>query len=108
MILQDCSSAVYMLVELIRHIVVQTDNLSLQAKEYFEKAADDEEPGEEASGHYNLGVMYLKGIGVKRDVKLACKKFIKVANAGHPKAFYQLAKMFHTGIGLKKNLPMVI
>lgn len=81
--------------------------MSLQAKEYFEKAADDEEPGEEASGHYNLGVMYLKGIGVKRDVKLARNNFIKVANAGHPKAFYQVAKMFHTGIGLKKNLPMV-
>lgn len=79
-----------------------------KAKEYFEKAADDEEPGEEASGHYNLGVMYLKGIGVKRDVKLARNNFIKVANAGHPKAFYQVAKMFHTGIGLKKNLPMAI
>lgn len=51
--------------------------------------------------------MYLKGIGVKKDVKLACKYFIVAANAGQPKAFYQLAKMFHTGIGLKKNLPMV-
>lgn len=51
--------------------------------------------------------MYLKGIGVKRDVKLACKFFIVAANAGQPKAFYQLAKMFHTGVGLKKNLPMV-
>jgi SEL1 protein len=51
--------------------------------------------------------MYLKGIGVKRDVKLACNYFILAANAGQPKAFYQLAKMFHTGVGLKKNLPMV-
>lgn len=75
----------------------------LQAKEYFEKAADNDEAG----GNYNLGVMYLKGIGVKRDVKLACKYFILAANAGQPKAFYQLAKMFHTGVGLKKNLPMV-
>lgn len=76
----------------------------MQAKEYFEKAADNEEAG----GHYNLGVLYLKGIGVKRDVKVACKYFIIAANAGQPKAFYQLAKMFHTGVGLKKNLPMVI
>ncbi|KAJ0088858.1 hypothetical protein Patl1_33086 [Pistacia atlantica] len=66
-------------------------------KEYFGKAADNEE----ASGHYNLGVMYLKGIGVKRDVKLACKYFLVVANAAHQKAFYQLAKMFHIGVGLK-------
>lgn len=74
-----------------------------QAKEYFEKAAENDESG----GHYNLGVMYLKGIGVKRDVKKACTHFIMAANAGQPKAFYQLAKMFHTGVGLKRNIPMV-
>lgn len=74
-----------------------------QAKEYFEKAAANEEVG----GYYNLGVMYLKGIGVKRDVKLACKYFILAANNGQTKAFYQLAKMFHTGVALKKNIPMV-
>ena len=75
----------------------------IQAKEYFEKAANNDESG----GHYNLGVMYLKGIGVKRDVKKACTHFIVAANAGQPKAFYQLAKMFHTGVGLKRNIPMV-
>jgi TPR repeat protein len=75
----------------------------LQAKEYFERAADNEDAG----GHYNLGVMHLKGIGVKRDVRLACQYFIVAANAGQPKAFYQLAKMFHMGVGLKKNLLMV-
>lgn len=79
------------------------DSLSLQAKEYFEKAVDHDEAG----GHYNLGVMYLKGVGVKRDVKLACNYFIMAAKEGQPKAFYQLAKMFHTGVGLKRNLPMV-
>lgn len=81
----------------------QTYSNSLQAKEYFERAAENDEAG----GHYNLGVMYLKGIGVRRDVMVACKYFISAANAGQPKAFYQLAKMFHTGVGLKKNLPMV-
>lgn len=73
-----------------------------KAKEYFEKAVDHDEAG----GHYNLGVMYLKGVGVKRDVKLACNYFIMAAKEGQPKAFYQLAKMFHTGVGLKRNLPM--
>ena len=61
----------------------------LQAKEYFEKAADNEEPG----GDYSLGVMYLKGIGVKRDVKRACRYFTVAAIVGQPKAFQQLAKM---------------
>lgn len=71
--------------------------------EYFEKAADNDEAG----AHYNLGVMYFKGIHVKKDVKLASKYFIVAANAGQSKAFYQLAKMFHTGVGLKKNLATV-
>jgi len=74
-----------------------------QAKEYFEKAAENEEVG----GHYNLGVMYLKGIGVKRDVKRACKFFVVAANNGQPKAFFQLAKIFHNGVGFKKNIHLV-
>lgn len=84
------------------HVLLMLRHL-IQAKEYFEKAAENDESG----GHYNLGVMYLKGIGVKRDVKKACTHFIMAANAGQPKAFYQLAKMFHTGVGLKRNIPMV-
>lgn len=51
--------------------------------------------------------MHLKAIGVNRDVKLARKYFILAANYGQPKAFYQLAKMFHKGVGLKKSLQMV-
>lgn len=51
--------------------------------------------------------MYLKGIGVKKDLRIASELFMLAANAGQPKAFYQLAKMFHTGVGLKKNLIMV-
>lgn len=75
----------------------------MQAKEYFEKAAENGEAG----GFYNLGVMYLKGIGVKRDVKLATKYLTTAFDAGQPKAFYQLAKMFQTGVGYKKNVPLV-
>jgi len=75
----------------------------VQAREYFEMAANNEDP----SGHYNLGVLYLKGTGVKKDVRHATKYFFVAANAGQPKAFYQLAKMFHTGVGLTKNLEMV-
>ncbi|KAF8389990.1 hypothetical protein HHK36_024510 [Tetracentron sinense] len=72
-----------------------------KAKDCFQKAADNE-----AGGDYNLGVLYLKAIGVKRDLRTACNYFLKAATAGHPKAFYQLAKMSHTGVGLQKNLPM--
>lgn len=53
-------------------------------------------------GHYNLDIMYLKRIGEKRNVK-SMKNFFKVANVGHPKAFYQLAGMFYTGIGLEES-----
>lgn len=76
----------------------------MQAKEYFQIAAEHKEPG----GHYNLGVLYLKGLGVKRDVVMACNLFLVAANAGQPKALYQVAKLFQKGIGLKKNLQMVL
>ncbi|WRX12524.1 hypothetical protein QQP08_005011, partial [Theobroma cacao] len=59
------------------------------AKEYFEKAAYNKDAGQ----YYNLGVMYLRGIGVKKDVKIACKCFIVAANAGQTKPFYQLGRM---------------
>ena len=57
---------------------------------------------------YNLGVLYLKGIGVKRDVMTACNYFLRAVNAGQPKAIYQVAKLFQKGIGLKRNLHMVM
>ena len=61
----------------------------MPANEYFQKAAENYE---EAGGHYNLGVMFLKGIGVKKDVKLACKYFIVAANAGQPKSILSAGK----------------
>lgn len=71
-----------------------------QAKEYFRKAAE----AGDSHGHYNMGILYLKGLGVKKDLKVACKHFMTAANKGHPKAFYQLAKMQQRGIpGLKRD-----
>jgi SEL1 protein len=52
-------------------------------------------------------VLYLKGIGVKKDVMTACNYFLSAVNAGQPKAIYQVAKLFQTGIGLKRNVHMV-
>ena len=54
-----------------------------------------------------MGVLYLKGKGVKRDIKAASKHLVNAANAGHPKAFYQLAKLFQKGMGVPKDLAMV-
>jgi SEL1 protein len=53
-------------------------------------------------------VLHLKGIGVKRDVMTACNYFLRAVNAGQPKAIYQVAKLFQKGIGLKRNLHMVM
>lgn len=81
------------------------NRLSLQvpAREYFEKVAGSED----LSGIYYLGMLYLKGIGVERDVKQATKYFLLAANAGLPKAIYQIAKMLHAGAELKKNMNML-
>eukprot|EP00252_Welwitschia_mirabilis_P001496 TRINITY_DN1135_c0_g1_i1.p1 TRINITY_DN1135_c0_g1~~TRINITY_DN1135_c0_g1_i1.p1 ORF type:complete len:678 (+),score=132.79 TRINITY_DN1135_c0_g1_i1:342-2375(+) len=78
---------------------VEKKNFTI-ARGLFKKAADYHD----SNGHYNLGVLYLKGLGVKKDIKLAWEHFIKAANAGQPKAFYQLAKMFHKGVGIRKDL----
>ncbi|PHT35808.1 hypothetical protein CQW23_23508 [Capsicum baccatum] len=51
-------------------------------------------------------VMYLKGIRVNWDVKIPFKIFINAFDAGQPKAFYQLEEMSHTGVSLKKNVPL--
>lgn len=74
-----------------------------QAKEYFKLASEKKDAG----GLYNLGIMHLKGIGVKREPAIASQYFIVSANKGQPKAFYQLAKIFHKGVGMKPNLAKV-
>ncbi len=75
-----------------------------QAKDYFRRAAE----AGDSHGNYNLGVLYLQGMGVKKDVKEACKNFLMAADKGHPKAFYQLAKMQQKGIpGMKKDVATV-
>ncbi|KAK8503969.1 hypothetical protein V6N12_019136 [Hibiscus sabdariffa] len=61
------------------------------------------------SAYNGMGYLHVKGYGVEKNYTKAKEYFEKAADnddAGQPKAFYQLAKMFHTGVGLKKNLPM--
>lgn len=81
--------------------------LILQARELFTKAAD----ANDANGHYNLGVLYLKGTGLKRDVNEARKHFLhaySMSKVMHPKALYQIAKMQQKGIGIAKDEAMVM
>lgn len=78
------------------------DFLAFQAREYFKKAADNSDP----DGLYNLGVLYLRGLGLKQDVREARRHFMLAVNISklrHPKALYQLARMHQKGNGVKKD-----
>ena len=55
------------------------------------------------SSLYNLGVMHLNGMGVKRDPSAAYHAFSKAAERGHPRAQFNLAVMYNTGNGAAKN-----
>ena len=52
---------------------------------------------------YNLGVAYLNGIGVNRDLRTAYDAFSKAANSGHSRAQYNLGVMHNTGAGAELN-----
>jgi len=59
-------------------------------------------------GFYNLGILYLKGLGVEKDYARARDLLVEAANRGHPKARYHLANMLHKGsAGMKKDLAQV-
>nr|CAB3265949.1 protein sel-1 homolog 3-like [Phallusia mammillata] len=68
-----------------------------KAREYFEQA---EELGS-ADASYNLGMMHYTGkYGLKRDKKMAFKKFYKAAYGGHVEASLQVSYMFATGVSM--------
>ncbi|KAK7294133.1 hypothetical protein RJT34_17016 [Clitoria ternatea] len=46
------------------------------------------------------------GAGSGWEVEEGSAAIILAANQGQPKAFYQLAKIFHIGVGFKKNIPL--
>ena len=75
-----------------------------QAKEYFQSAAE----AGNVDGFYNLGILYLKGLGVEKDYARARELLVDAANRQHPKARYHLANMLHKGLaGMKKDLAHV-
>jgi TPR repeat protein len=52
------------------------------------------------SAAYNMGMAYLKGIGVGADPKTAADWFRKAAEGGHPWAQRNLGLMYASGTGL--------
>lgn len=67
------------------------------AFDYFSKAAQQ---GHRAATH-NLGNLYYKGLGVKRDYKKAIEYFMKVNDACHTQ--YSLGECYFYGRGVEKN-----
>lgn len=75
-----------------------------QAREYFQRATE----ASNVDGFYNLGILYLKGLGVEKDYSRARELLVDAANKGHLKARYHLAIMLHKGTaGMKKDLAHV-
>jgi len=52
---------------------------------------------------YNLGVMYLKGLGVQRDPQAAADLFERAANQGAATARFALGSMFASGHGVAQD-----
>lgn len=60
-----------------------------------------------AAGHipsqYEVGMAYLKGLGVQADMKLAAKWLRRAAMNDHADAQYQLSQLYRDGVGIEKN-----
>ena len=61
-----------------------------------------------ADAQYELGVCYIKGKGVGKDIAEAAKWWQKAANQGHADAQFQLGCLYYQGEGVKVNLPEAV
>ena len=52
---------------------------------------------------FEVGSRYFRGVGIKKDYKLAVKWFEKSANSGNPHAECSIAFCYYNGKGIKKN-----
>ena len=57
-----------------------------------------------SKSQYHLGVLYRKGLGVKKDLDKAYMWFRRAAEKGHPMAQYNLGVMYEKGWGTTRNL----
>jgi len=71
-----------------------------QAYECYQQSAN--------GGYYraltNIGLLYLRGLGVEQDKIEACKYLLQAAQKGHARAQYNLATMLRHGDGIEKDL----
>ena len=70
-----------------------------KAKQLWEKLAADNDP----VALTNLGIMYQKGIGAKRDVKMAETLYLRAANLGYAQGQFDLANLYYNGDGIKQD-----
>eukprot|EP00897_Mesotaenium_endlicherianum_P008175 jgi/Mesen1/7386/ME000382S06586 len=76
------------------------DDETIQAVEQFSMATKKHD----ADGQYNLGVLHLYGLGVKRSPAKAFNYFSMAANRqDHLGALFQLAKSHHRGLGTQRD-----
>ncbi|MHB9148241.1 MAG: tetratricopeptide repeat protein [Candidatus Amoebophilus sp.] len=72
-----------------------------QAIHWYRKAA----AGKNKDAQYKLGVAYLYGQGVGKDVKRAANWFIQAAENGHVEAAYLLAELYEQALpGIRKDI----
>ncbi|KAF9976043.1 hypothetical protein BGZ73_009202 [Actinomortierella ambigua] len=69
------------------------------AARYFHKAADQGF----TKSQFNLGVMYLKGRGVRQNWTDAASWLQKAAKSGHSRAQSELGRLYERGCGVEKN-----
>jgi len=68
----------------------------------FQAKLDDASAGHIPS-QYEVGMAYLKGIGVESDMKQAAKWLRRAAMNDHSEAQYQLSQLYRDGVGIEKN-----
>ena len=56
-----------------------------------------------ADSQYNLGRMYYKGVGVKKDYKKAIQWYEAAILAGNIESQYALALMYYNGEGIEQD-----
>jgi hypothetical protein len=71
-----------------------------KAMRYFHTAA---EQGNSMVAWYNLGIMYLRGTGVSKDLVQSTNCFIKAADMGYPIAQQRVATCYEGGQGCAVN-----
>ncbi|MGH7023842.1 MAG: tetratricopeptide repeat protein [Caulobacteraceae bacterium] len=65
----------------------------------FRQAADADNP----AAQYNLGRLYVEGLGVPQDYKSAASWFREAADQGHPGAEFNLGLLYQEGHGFRRD-----